>query len=117
MKKLILFLLAVVCTFGVVKNVYAEEVYYTNNNGVEFTREEYEFLTTFYNPKHPEIMTRDMYDEFVESDLMNSEVEIRTYSEPQLPLLNPGIQPNSTSHSTSTESFITEQPMRMEPQD
>lgn len=100
MKKIVL-LLAVLCVFGITKNVYAEEVYYTNPNGVDFTREEYEFLTTFYNSKHPEIMTRDMYDEFIESDLMNSDVEIVTYTEPQLPLLNPGIQPNSQVHTTA----------------
>ena len=100
MKKIVILSLAVLCIFGITKNVYAEEAYYTNPYGVEFSREEYEFLTTFYNPKHPEIMTRDMYEQFIEDDLMNSEVEIVTYSEPQLPLLNPGIQPNSTSHST-----------------
>ena len=92
MKKIAMLLLAVLCMFGITKNVYAEEAYYTNPNGVEFTREEYEFLTTFYNPKHPEIMTRDMYDEFVESNLINSDVEIITYNEPQLPLLNPAIE-------------------------
>ena len=101
MKKIVILSLAVLCIFGITKNVYAEEAYYTNPYGVEFSREEYEFLTTFYNPKHPDIMTRDMYDQFIEDDLMNSEVEIVTYSEPQLPLLNPGIGPNSTSHSTS----------------
>lgn len=101
MKKIVMLLLTVLCVFGIAKNVYAEEAYYTNPYGVEFTREEYEFLTTFYNPKHPEIMTREMYDQFIEDDLMNSEVEIITYNEPQLPLLNPGIGPNSTSHSTS----------------
>lgn len=101
MKKIVMLLLAVLCVFGITKNVYAEEAYYTNPNGVEFTREEYEFLTMFYNAKHPQIMTRDMYEQFIEDDLMNSEVEIITYNEPQLPLLNPGIAPNSTSHSTS----------------
>lgn len=100
MKKVVMLLLAVLCVFGITKNVYAEEVYYTNPNGVELTREEYEFLTTFYNGVYPTIMTRDMYDRFVESDLINSEVEIISYTEPQLPLLNPGIPPTSQSHST-----------------
>lgn len=103
MKKIVL-LLAVLCVFGITKNVYAEEAYYTNPNGVELTREEYEFLSTFYSPRHPEIMTRDMYDQFIEDDLINSDVEIITYSEPQLPLLNPGIGPTSTSHSTSAKT-------------
>ena len=100
MKKIVMLLLAVLCVFGITKNVYAEEVYYTTQNGIELTREEYEFLTTFYGPGYLNIMTQDMYDEFVEEDLINSDVEIKTYSVSSLPLLNPGIQPNSTSHST-----------------
>lgn len=101
MKKIVVLLLAVLCAFGIAKNVYAEEAYYTTQNGIELTREEYEFLTTFYGQGYLNIMTRDMYDEFVEDDLINGDIEIKTYNEPQLPLLNPGIQPNSTSHSTS----------------
>ena len=100
MKKLVMMLLAVFCVFGITKNVYAEEAYYTNPNGVELTREEYEFLTTFHNPIYPSIMTREMYDNFVESDLMNSEVQIVKYDEPQLALLNPGVPPTSQSHTT-----------------
>jgi len=104
MKKIVMLLLAVLCVFGITKNVYAEEAYYTNPNGVELTREEYEFLTTFHNSVYPSIMTREMYDSFVESDLMNSEVQIVTYTEPQLPLLNPGLPPTSQSHSTSAKT-------------
>ena len=100
MKKIVMLLLAVLCVFGITKNGYAEEVYYTTPNGIELTREEYEFLTTFYSPGYLNIMTQDMYDEFVEDDLIHSDVEIKTYSVPSLPLLNPEIQPNSTSHST-----------------
>ena len=101
MKRIIVFLLVALCIFGITKNAYAEEAYYTNQNGIELTREEYDFLTTFYNSVYPSIMTREMYDRFVESDLMNSEVNIVTYTEPQLALLNPGVQPNSQTHSTS----------------
>lgn len=101
MKKLLLVLLTAFCIFGITKNVFAEEAYYTNPNGVELTREEYEFLTTFHNAIYPSIMTRDMYDSFIESNVMNSDVQIVTYTEPQLPLLNPGLPPTSQSHSTS----------------
>ena len=101
MKKIVVLLLAVLCVFGITKNVYAEEAYYTNQNGVELTQVEYEFLTTFYSPIYPDIMTSAMYDEFVEKDVMNGDIQIVSYNEPQLPLLNPEILPNSTSHSTS----------------
>ncbi len=101
MKKFFMTLLAVLAIFGFVKNVYAEEVYYTTPNGIDLTREEYNFLTAFYGEEYLRIMTRAMYDEFVEDNLINSEVEIKTYNESPLALLNPGISPNSQSHSTS----------------
>lgn len=104
MKKIVMALLVVFAVAGFTKNVYAEEVYYTNQNGVELTREEYEFLSTFYTERYPEFMTRDMYDEFVADDLLNSEVETVSYTEPQLPLLNPGLEPNSTSHSDGAKT-------------
>ena len=100
MKKMVVLLLAVICIFGITKNVYAEGVYYTTQNGIELTREEYEFLTTFYGPEYLNIMTKTMYEEFVQDDLINSDVEIKTYNEPQLSLLNPNMSPRSTSHST-----------------
>lgn len=100
MRKIVVLLLAVLFAFGIT-NVYAEEAYYTTQNGIELTREEYEFLTTFYSPIYPDIMTRDMYDEFVEKDVMNGDVQIVSYTEPQLALLNPGISPTSQTHTTS----------------
>ena len=99
MKKIVMVLLAVLALV-VTKNVYAEEAFYVNQNGVELTREEYDFLTMFYDDSYPDIMTRDMYDEFVADDLLNSEVEIKSYTEVPLALLNPGMSPTSTSHST-----------------
>ena len=71
MKKMVVLLLAVICIFGITKNVYAEGVYYTTQNGIELTREEYEFLTTFYGPEYLNIMTKTMYEEFVQDDLIN----------------------------------------------
>ena len=62
MKKIVMVLLAGLCIFGIAKNVYAEEVYYTTQNGIELTREEYEFLTSFYGEEYPDIMTKEMYE-------------------------------------------------------
>lgn len=103
-KKVVIALFAVISLIGFTKNVYAEEVYYTTPNGIELTREEYNFLTSFYGEPYLNFMTREMYDEFVEDDIINSEVETVTYTEPQLALLNPSIAPNSTSHSTSAKT-------------
>lgn len=104
MKKILMTLFAVLAIVGITKNVYAEEVYYTTPNGIELTREEYDFLAMFYGEEYLDLMTRDMYDEFVEDDLINSDVKIKTYNEPQLALLNPGMSPRSQSHSTSAKT-------------
>ena len=100
MKRIVVLFLAVICVFGITKNVYAEDAYYTTQNGIELTREEYEFLTTFYGEEYPDIMTKAMYDEFIQDDLINSDVKIVNYNESQLSLLNPNMSPRSTSHST-----------------
>ena len=104
-KKVLLTLVAVLAVMGITKNVYAEtSAYYTTQNGIELTRDEYKFLTTFYGKGYLDIMTQAMYDEFISEDVMNSDVEIITYDEPQLALLNPGMSPRSTSHSTSAKT-------------
>ena len=104
MKKIVMILLAVLFVFGITKNVYAEGSYYTTPNGIDLTREEYEFLTSFYGQEYPDIMTKAMYEEFIEDDLLNSEVEKVTYNEPQLALLNPGMSPRSTIHVTAAKT-------------
>lgn len=105
MKRVLLTLLAVFAVFGIVQNVYAEEVYYTNSNGIELTREEYEFLNKFYGPYYTDNMTKAMYDEFIEYDLMNSEVEIKKYTIPTLPLLNPEMGYRSPNHVTQAKTL------------
>jgi len=61
--------MACICgLFAFVTNVYAdEEAYYTNGNGVEFTEEEYEFLSAMYWDGYQDLMTEDDYDEFIRS--------------------------------------------------
>ena len=97
MRKIVITLLVALCIFGIAKNVNAQESYYTTEHGIELTREEYEFITMFYGNDYPDIMTRDMYDEFVRDDLMNSDVKIKTYK-----VLSKAVtQSRSQSHSTS----------------
>ena len=54
-------------------NVTAREYYYTNDNGVSLTKEEYDFLSKFYWDGYQEYMTIDQYNDFIEKDLINSE--------------------------------------------
>lgn len=103
-KKVIMLLLVAIAILGF-KNVYAEEAYYTTQNGIELNREEYEFLTTFYWPGYPDVMTRAQYEEFVDLDLLNSDIEIKTYSEAAPQLQGPGLEQQSTSTSTSAKTL------------
>ena len=99
-------LLVAIVIMGFSKNVYAsQEVYYTTPNGIELNREEYEFLTTFYWPGYPDIMTRDAYDEFVEDDLLHSDITIKTRTFPSSALINPGNNINSSSTSDGIKTL------------
>lgn len=78
MKKMLygILLFAVIFCFGM--NVYAKEnVYYTNDNGVELSEKEYNFLKTFFYENYPEIMTQDQYNDFIEKDLMSKKIQIK----------------------------------------
>lgn len=74
MKKTLMLLLVAITIFGISINVYASEPYYTTANGIELTREEYEFLTTFYWSGYPDVMTRAEYEQMVDDDLFSTEI-------------------------------------------
>ena len=98
-------LLVAIVIMGFSINVYADEAYYTTANGIELSREEYEFLSTFYGTPYVDIMTRDQYNEFVEEDLINSDVTYKTVTTPNTVLINPGNNINSTSTSTQAKTL------------
>lgn len=102
--KIIGTLLIAIFTIGMTKNVSAKEVYYTTPSGIELSREEYDFLTTFYWSGYPDVMTQAQYDEFVEEDLLNSDVRIKK-SEDNKSVLGTANQTRSTSHSTSAKTL------------
>jgi len=76
-KKRIAFLVTILVCCLFVSSVNAKEVYYENNNGVQLTQEEYDFLQNFYWTTYPDTMTEEMYSEFIESNIMNGEVETK----------------------------------------
>ena len=52
--------------------VNAEELtYYTNSNNVNFSKEEYEFISNFYFEGYQNYMTEEDYKEFKKSNIMN----------------------------------------------
>ena len=90
-------LLVAIVLMGFTKNVYASgTVYYTTNNGIDLTREEYDFLSQFYGRPYVDIMTQDQYDEFIEEDLLHSDVSYKTRTIQKSALINPGNRPRSS---------------------
>ena len=90
-------LLVAIVVMGFTKNVYASgDVYYTTNNGIDLSREEYEFLSSFYGRPYVDIMTQDQYDEFIREDLLHSDVTYKTRTIKKSALVNPGNMPRST---------------------
>lgn len=102
--KLLILSLVMIFVLGISINVYAEDVYYTTPNGIELTREEYDFLTDFYGAGYLNVMSQDQYDEFVELDLMNSDVTIKKSTAPSTILIRPGNVSSPQSNSTSTQA-------------
>lgn len=77
MKKIIFLLILV----GFTSNVYAKEKYYENNNGVELTKEEYDFLSLMYWEGSQDFMTKEDYEKFIGSNIMNGIITIKESSE------------------------------------
>ncbi len=70
----LILLLTAICAFNC-KSVSAKEVYYTNDNGVQLTQEEYEFLTKMYWDGYQSMMTQEEYEKFNQSGIMYGEFE------------------------------------------
>lgn len=74
-KKLLFVVIMLITLIG--KNVYAEdEVYYTNRNGVSFTREQYDFYTGLMHEGYQEVVTQSMIDDITGVDLDTLDVNI-----------------------------------------
>lgn len=70
-KLFVILLLAVVFT---TTKVNAQEVYYTNDEGVEFTKEEYDFFGKFYYDGFQNYITQELKDSFQGFDFATAEV-------------------------------------------
>ena len=64
-RKAVIILLLIAITFFHGKNlVNAEEIFFTNKNGVSMTEKEYNFFREMYNDNYPKIIPQDVYDIF-----------------------------------------------------
>lgn len=104
--KYVIMFLFVVVTFAC-KNVYAEEIYYTNHLGVSFTREQYDFYTYLTHDGYQEQVTQDMLDEIADQDLDDLDVEVIRMCPMQHATLGNinHVQDDNTFFSTSAKSI------------
>ena len=72
MRKMIHLMLATLFLVAV-NNVSAQEVYYTNDNNVSFTKEQYDYFTAMFHEGYQEIITQEMFEQY-EKDSMNPDL-------------------------------------------
>lgn len=81
MKKFFMLLLVTVFAFNVTK-VAAEEIFYENDKGVTFTKEEYDYITYMFWDGFQDEMTEADYDKYIDYDLINSTKKGKVVYEP-----------------------------------
>lgn len=79
--------------------VSAKSNYYINENGVEFSKAEYDFLTKMYWDGYQEIMTQNDYNDFKESNIINGKFNSKTIT------YNDSVITRGTTHSTANKTL------------
>ena len=97
MKKIFKTLFVFMLAFIVISNVNAKEIYYTNDNGVALTKEEYDFLGEMYWDGFQKSMTKEEYDFYNDGNYFNGTVEKRVVYDSSLT--------RDTYHSTANKSI------------
>ena len=84
--RLILISLLCLSFFSSFTLVSAKEIYFTNDNGVSLTKEEYDFLTKMYWDGYQKIMTKEEYQKFDDNNIMDREYEEKVVTYNDTPL-------------------------------
>ena len=96
---IVLFLLVTITA----NNVSAKEIYFTNDNGVSLSKEEYDFFKQLYWDGFPELLTLEKYEQFVSMDFLNAEYEYSTTQ--NINKIGDQYSPRGTYHSTGAKSI------------
>lgn len=94
-----MFMVSLICLgiFFSTNLVSAQETYFTNDNGVTLTEEEYNFLTKMYWDGYQKIMTKNEYKTFKERDIINGK-----FNEKSITITDNPITKGST-HATNAK--------------
>lgn len=79
MKKKFLLSTCLFSMFLLTTDVQAKEVYFVNQNNVKFTKEEYDFISYMFWDGAQENMDLDDYNNFINSDIMNGDLDSNIY--------------------------------------
>lgn len=90
--------LSIMCSYSLVSAKEVES-YYTNDNGVSLSKEEYDFLTKMYWDGYQKIMTKDEYKKFHDNDIIHGEYNEKTLVVNEEPITR------GTFHSTGAKSI------------
>lgn len=90
--------LSILCSFTLV-SAKENTSYFTNDNGVSLTKEEYDFLIKMYWDGYPKMMTKKEYDKFIDNDIMNREYKEKVVTYNDVP------KTRGTFHSSLAKSI------------
>ncbi len=80
-------------------NVFAlDDVYYRNNNGVDFTEKEYNYFYDVYGISYIDNMTQEDFNWYSDFDINNSNIETETYYDIPISIM-------STTHKTASKKI------------
>ena len=100
MKKHLYFLLFIVFSIFVgIVSVNAQDYYYINDNGVTFTKDQYDFITEMYYEGYQAYMTEDDINYFNGIKMVPGTVESKEYVE----TYHDGYQTRGTEHETQSK--------------
>lgn len=96
MKK-ICFLIILICTL--VGNVSAQELYYVNDKGVSFTKQEYDKISEFYWEGYQNNLTNEDFEFLKENGLFENEIKTIEINDNNFSLLS------TSEHTTANKSL------------
>lgn len=99
-KLFVLIVLLIIVSFsGNAMALDINEVYYTNDNDVSFTKEEYDFVSEFYFDGYQKMMTKEDYNYMIDNKLMDGEIKITEITD-----VNPSLARDVT-HTTGSKKL------------
>lgn len=100
-KSMYLLVILLISIFFGISNVNAKEYYYVNDNGITFTKDQYDFISEMYYDGYQAYMTQDDMKYFDGIDMIPGTVETKTYEDysydGKIPLLR------GTIHETASK--------------